>query len=157
MAELIPARKSFMLSYQGHLYWKHSQSAGRVYWVCRKTPECSTRAVTKGPLEHGAIPEVMKVGVHEHGANYDEVQSEKIKVNLKEKASEHPELLPSQLLRTQMQNVPPAVLSQLPDRANLTKAMQRKRLKGIPTNPKSLEELENIPEQYQKTLASMYK
>lgn len=75
---------------------------------------------------------------HPHAANIEAVV--KIKASLKRRAEEHPKAPPAQLIRTELQNVTGGVLSQLPERPNLTKIIQRSRLKNMPTNPRSLEE-----------------
>ena len=44
-----------------------------------------------------------------------------------------------------------AVLSQLPEREALAKAMRRERRRHLPTNPRSLRELEDLPERFRRT------
>lgn len=51
-----------------------------------------------------------------------------------------------------MHDVDPMVLSQLPERENLKSSMRRVRRRELPPNPKSLSDLEEIPERYTKTL-----
>lgn len=44
------------------------------------------------------------------------------------------------------------VLAQLPERENLKKSIRRERNKNAPSNPKSLADLDDLPETYQRTV-----
>jgi len=63
-------------------------------------------------------------------------------------ASDHPELPPAQILRTELPRVSLGVLSQLPERENLKKAMRKERTKDQPRNPMLLEELGELPDRW---------
>ncbi len=67
---------------------------------------------------------------------------------VKRKAEEHPEQPPAQLLCKELAEVPTDVLSHLPKREVMRHSIRH----NMPTNPRMLEELEDIPEQYQRTL-----
>lgn len=53
----------------------------------------------------------------------------------------------------ELQNVDSNVLAELPDRQNITKLIQRERSRGMPTNPKQVDQLGRIPDRFRKTLA----
>ena len=71
---------------------------------------------------------------------------------MKKRATEQPEAPPSVLLR-ELSEAPSEVLSQLPDRQQLRKMVVRERGKDLPLNPMNLEELEEIPVQFNLQLA----
>uniref|UniRef100_A0ABD2VWZ0 MULE transposase domain-containing protein n=1 Tax=Trichogramma kaykai TaxID=54128 RepID=A0ABD2VWZ0_9HYME len=50
-----------------------------------------------------------------------------------------------------LQDVPLPVLAELPDRENVKQIIQRERKKNVPANPRTLEELLDIPDQFRKT------
>ncbi len=56
------------------------------------------------------------------------------------------------ILGLELPNVFSEVLPQLPEHQNLKKAMRRVCQKNLPTNPKSVADLHDLPEEYQKIL-----
>lgn len=66
-----------------------------------------------------------------HAANFEAVEAGKLKNRVKRRAEEHLEARPAQILRTSLQQVPSGILSQLPERTNLVKTIQRQRLKNM--------------------------
>ncbi|XP_043462872.1 uncharacterized protein LOC122498936 [Leptopilina heterotoma] len=74
--------------------------------------------------------------------------------NLKREAEMHPECPPEQIVRENLCDLSPAVLAQLPERENLKKTMRRERRRKLPPNPKSLEDLNELPESYKKTFSN---
>ncbi|KAK7593070.1 hypothetical protein V9T40_007822 [Parthenolecanium corni] len=79
-------------------------------------------------------------------------EAEVVLRHVKRKAEEHPEQSPAQLLRNVLADVPPDVLSQLPQREAMRKTIGRTRRQHLPPNPKSLDALLDLPQQYQQTL-----
>lgn len=71
---------------------------------------------------------------------------------MKRKAAE-PDSRPSQILRTELAGLSQGVLSQLPERENLKQCMRYAKRKDLPANPRTLNDLEEIPAQYQVTLS----
>ncbi len=71
---------------------------------------------------------------------------------MKRKAEEHPEQPPAQLLRNELANVPRGVLSHLPKQEAVRQSIRCTHRCNMPANPRMLEELEDIPDQYQRTL-----
>ena len=65
----------------------------------------------------------------------------------------NPERNPAQILREVLPHTSSGVISHLPERHNLTKAMRHARKQCLPPNPKSLEELEELPESFKNTIA----
>ena len=98
--------------------------------------------VLKGPCE----------APHQHPPNSEAVRALEITNSLKRKAAENPAEPPSRILRTDLAAVPPEVLSLLPERESLRKAMRRIRRKNLPPNPRTLLELRTLPDKYQRTL-----
>lgn len=56
-------------------------------------------------------------------------------------------------MRSELRNVPAVVLAELPERLNLRKGISRTRLVNMPANPRTLDELHQIPHEFQLTLA----
>lgn len=139
----------------GYVYVRSRVRGNRAYWDCQRTKmkQCTARAVSNNPKpgEDVVIYRGPTVSVHSHPPNREEAAAIKVTQSLKRKAAENPGQPPSQILRTELPLVSHAVLSQLPEREALAKAMRRERRRHLPTNPRSLRELEDIPERFQKT------
>ncbi|KAF0708536.1 FLYWCH-type domain-containing protein, partial [Aphis craccivora] len=89
MAEIINSNGGGkFLHIDGHLYYKHSENKGRLYWCFR--------------------PQSF---IHDHAPNLEEVYVLKVMTDIKRKASEHPEAPP--ILRTELQQVPAGILAEL--------------------------------------------
>lgn len=147
--EIVGERRLFT---NGHVYVRSGLPVGNTtYWECYKLrrKECRARATTKST--GGGNFTVTKESVHDHPPNREYVAAEKIRMNVKRKAEEHPEEPPSRILRTELENVPSAVLSQLPERENLKKSIRGTRRKNLPDNPTSLLELGELPVDFKKT------
>ncbi|KAJ8948580.1 hypothetical protein NQ318_007584, partial [Aromia moschata] len=76
-----------------------------------------------------------------HAPDHDEVEACRFTASLKRRATEHSEVPPAQILRNELPTTTSGVLSHLPKRTNLRKAIQRARLKNMPSNPQSMQEL----------------
>src|SRR6266576_5746658 len=152
MAE-INGKKLFL---NGYIYLRSRSRNGRVYWDCQKVrqKECKGRVVTNDPQE--GEPVIVHKGPaespHQHAPNQEEVRAAALTQNLKRKAAANPGQPPAQILHTELSQVGPDVLSQLPEREALAKAMRRERRQNLPTNPRSLLELNELPERFQYTL-----
>ena len=70
---------------------------------------------------------------------------------MKREQKEDPEKIPSAILREVLPRSSSGGIAHLPDRRNLARSMRTGRKKSQPGSPKSLKELEDIPETYQKT------
>lgn len=111
-----------------------------------------TRAITVG---QGIQLRVVKGDVdsqHSHAPNREEVHAEMVKAKLKVVADQHPELKPGQILHNELHEVPSCVLALLPERENLKKSIRRVRRGDLPVNPVTLNEFQEIPNKYTKTL-----
>ena len=137
--EIITSRRGgTKLLNNGFLYYRRDSKNRKTYWYCKRKNECKATAITMYVDRH---LEVLKEKLRTHAPNQEEVNAEKVKANLKRIAADHPELPPAQILRTELPKVAAGVLSQMPERENLKKAMRRERGKDQPRNPMSLEEL----------------
>ena len=52
---------------------------------------------------------------------------------------------PANILLTELQGLDPGVLSQLPERETIKKNLRRQRWRELPINPRTVEELNDIP------------
>ena len=103
----------------GNIFYRKEIKKGTTYWRCtRHDVFCNATAITTSD-QHRIT--VKKEGNYKHAPNQEVVQAEKVRVNLKRMAQEHPEATPAQILRQELPRVPSGVLSQLPDRENLKK------------------------------------
>ncbi|KAJ8670726.1 hypothetical protein QAD02_001985 [Eretmocerus hayati] len=142
-------------SFRGFIYVRSKAGQnGKFHWACQRLRkgECSARAVSVQSGESITIIKGPDESKHSHPAAPDEAKAEIVKLNLKRPAEEHPELPPTQIMRTQLAGMSAGVLSKLPERPNVNKAQRRHRRREMPSNPKSLNEIETIPERFQKTM-----
>ena len=91
--------------------------------------------------------------VHENHAP-DEDEIEAVIIVTSSKTAEHPEAPPAQMIGAELQEVAKSTLSQILERRNLTKSIQRAKNKCVPPNPKSLDELEDLLEKYKLTASN---
>lgn len=133
------------LLHKGHIFYRRDVKKGRTYWSCTRKKECRATAISV--FDEGAV-QVVKEREHTHAPNREEVDAERALVAMKRIATEHPELPPAQILRTELPKLSEGTISQLPERENLKKAMRRERSKDQPSNPLSIEELREIPDRY---------
>ena len=144
------------LHLDGYIYYKSRTRNEKTYWDCRRTKrkECTARAVTIVNASDGHI-EVLKGptdSTHSHPPDREEVAAEKITQGIKRKAATQPELRPAQLLRCELQGTSGSVLSQMPEQTALLRTIRRVRSTNSVPNPKSLADLGELPDEYQKTL-----
>ncbi len=98
--------------------------------------------VIRGPIESS----------HTHPPRQEQCKAEEVLTRVKRKAEEHPEQPPAQLLRNELADVPADVLSHLPEQEAMPQSICRTCCCNSPANQRTLEELEDIPDQYQGTL-----
>ena len=140
------------------MYLRSKTNKDRVYWDCRllRNKQCTVRAVTSVPRSVNDDGVVLIKGPdkspHTHPPSREETKAEELTQTLKRKAEEHPEQAPSQIMRTELAGVSDGVLSQLPEREALSKTMRRVRRRNLPPNPRTLDELRELPAAYQRTL-----
>lgn len=141
----------------GYVYYhsRDREHLRRSYWDCirLRAKECTARAITS-MVASEQTPEIFKgpsQSEHSHPPNHEECEAEIVKFRMKQRANTL-DATPSLILRTELANVPAGVLSQLPERENLKQSLRRKRRRELPPNPKSLAELDVLPDNYKKTL-----
>lgn len=138
----------------GYVYLRSSVTEEKIYWDCNRVRNghCTARAITNNPtLPTDVI--VLKgpsESKHTHAPNQEEVKAQEITYTPKTKAADNLEISAAQLHRTELEEVSCDVLSQLPECEAWKKQISRERRKDLPTNPKSLQELQELPEAYQK-------
>lgn len=143
----------------GFLYHKSRDKPEleKSYWDCTRLrkKECRARAITS-LADDDQIPHIYKGPIHEpfhsHPADSDECKAEIARYRIKKEADSHPERPPTAILRDEMRDLTPRVLARLPERENLKRAIRVARRKNLPTNPKKLTDLHDLPERFQKTL-----
>ena len=128
-----------LLHLEGFVYYRTRERNGRTYWECRRVrkKECTARAVTTVNAADGSI-EVQRgptESEHSHAPNVDENEAQILTSRIKRRAEDHPEERPAQMLRSELQNVEPEVLSQMPEQTALVRRIQRTRRKNMSANP----------------------
>lgn len=121
------------------------------YWDCIKLrqQECRARAITSGEGEYVVM---VKDPDHDHAPDREVAEAERIKYVIKQDALTNEERPPTAILRDVLRQVPQGVLPHLPDRTNLKKSIRTVRKANLPRNPTNLNELVQLPEEYQTTL-----
>lgn len=89
---------------------------------------------------------------HLHGPSVGKVKATRVMGELKQKAVDFPELLPSQIMRDlNVENIAIEVAANLPDVNNVRQALLRAKAKQLPRNPTNIQELEYIPRRFSVT------
>lgn len=138
----------------GYVYLRSSIPVSTTtYWKCPqlRQKQCGARAITVTAAGKVTVIKGPEKSPHTHPPNREFAEAEKIKVNLKRKATANPEEPPSRLIRNELAGVAAGVVAQLPERENLKKSVRIIRRKNLPKNPISLEDLPEITNQYSKT------
>lgn len=137
---------------KGYIYTRSKYGANNTtYWDCQKlrTKQCRSRAVST-VVNGGVI--ITKETEHDHAPDREVAEAEKIKFDLKQEALTNKEQGPSTILRNVLASTSAGVVAHLPERSNLKKSIRVVRRKNLPPNPKSLEELREVPEEYSNTI-----
>lgn len=136
----------------GYIYHRSRRGNNSMqYWDCTKLrqKECRARAITSGEDENVVM---VKESDHDHAPDREVAEAERIKYLLKDKALSEGARPPTAIIRDMLEQVPPSVISHLPDRTNLKKTIRTARRANLPRNPTNLNELVELPEEFQKTL-----
>ena len=140
----------------GYVYYKSKAKGARIYWECRlvKQKECTARAISSDirPGEDVVLFKGPAEAQHSHPPNVDESAAEQFTSHVKRLAGEHPQMPPSQILRTELPTLSEGVLSQLPEQEALSKSIRRARRQNCPPNPRKLTEFNELPRRYRETL-----
>lgn len=145
MAEIIVKDNRVYLHVNGFLYLRHNKGKKSVYWRCREYSGCSARVTANSAAPGLQLKRQPFPSDHpSHAPDFEAVRALKLIVTVKRKAEEHPGASPAQIMRT-LADVPGGVLSQLSDRENMTKMIQRQRLKNLPVAPRSIADFEAVP------------
>lgn len=138
---------------RGYIYTRSRiGTQGVQYWDCQKLrkKECTARAISSG---NGNAVLMTKEGDHDHPPDRELAEAEIFKYQLKQEAEDNPTKGPNQILRDAMRSLPAAVVAHLPDRPALKKSIRHIRRKNTPPNPRTIDELHELPAQYQQTLS----
>lgn len=141
----------------GFLYHKSRDipEKEKTYWDCTRLrkKECRARAITS--LAREGEPHIYKGpqhAPHDHPADPDECNAEIVKYRIKHQAEKQPERPPTAIVRDEMRDLSARVISRLPERENMKRSVRTARRKHLPTNPKSLSDLNELPERFVNTL-----
>ncbi|KAK3916426.1 Obg-like ATPase 1 [Frankliniella fusca] len=148
-------RGGYILSHKGYLCNRHSENkdGSRTHWMCRKRPTCTKRATTVTPTGNSDTVEVLKHVDHpSHLPAPEEAAALKTYDKMKRTATEHPEAPPAQILRNALPQVASSTLVHLPLRESMKRTFNRRRQGSLPPNPKSLQDLGEIPADFRLTL-----
>ena len=139
-----------------HIYCRSRTAAGKMYWDCNRVRrrECRARAITTLPTNDGAVT-VMKgpdTSKHAHAPNVEAAEAGKLTQEVKDTAAAHPEMMPSQILRSKLAGASCGVLSQLPEQSALTRTIQKVCRKELPAAPAKLKHLGELTTCFTQTL-----
>ncbi|KAK3933198.1 FLYWCH-type zinc finger-containing protein 1 [Frankliniella fusca] len=139
--------KNLLVS-KGHLYSKHSKNKSSIYWVCIRKPECTTRCTTtEDPLR------IVREGEHDHAPDPEVIASRAAVHTIKEAGVSAPERAPVHIIDQAMHRLSDGVVAKLPLRAAMKRAVNRARSSRLPTNPKSIRDLKDLPPEFMNTLS----
>ena len=154
MAEIIKQGNKTFLHFKQFLYLRRSNGTrGVVYWRCRGRNECSAALITVTDGGKISIREGGDANSHSHTPDPDEVAAVKLFANIKENASQNPEVPPERCLPA-LSGLHSAKMVQLSDCENIKKQIQRDRIKNMPSNPQNIEDLGELPGKYKTTAAA---
>lgn len=140
------------LHVNGYIFYRSRLPVkGRTYWQCTRSKDgqCTSRCVTV--FINNEVVFRKQPGEHQHPPDRELAEADVVKHRLKRIAEEHPEQPPAQILRRELPCVEQEVLNHLPQRESLKKMLRRKRRENFPPNPRTLQDLQDIPEKYRKT------
>ncbi|KAK3911699.1 PKS-NRPS hybrid synthetase [Frankliniella fusca] len=120
--------------------------------MCRKRPACTKRATTVTPTGNSDTVEVIKFVEHPHLPAPEAAAALKAYSQMKRTATEHPEAPPAQILRNALPQVPSSTLAHLPLRESMKRTFNKRWQGNLPANPKTLQELGEIPNDFRVTL-----
>lgn len=147
--EIIVKGKTTYGHLDGFLYTVSDYKGDVKYWKCRQKNKCTARLTTITTGRNVLIRKGGSPNTHTHGPDPEEVKALRIMSSIKKAAAEHPERPPTAVMRI-AQEADAAVQAQLPERDSIRKIIQRERAKNLPTNPKTMEELKSLPDQFKK-------
>lgn len=101
--------------------------------------------VIKGPGDSVVNTHAPNIGVQALQTQFDKRYQESYD-------EDDPEMPPVQILCPELRAAPAEVLAEIPDRPNLRRHMTRVRLQNLLANPIRMSDLEEIPNQYTRTL-----
>ena len=155
MVEPQPRMIGNKLCIGGFLYYYSKKAKTHKYWDCEvmRRGHCEARAVTEETQAGLRIIKGPTRSPHTHPPDREAARAEEVRQRLRSQAVEQPAAPPAQLLRDHLPQVEPEVLARLPERENLKRVIRRARRAKLPANPKSLDDLESLDAQYQKTEA----
>ena len=96
--------------------------------------------------------QVTKYKPHDHAPDRELAEAEVVKYNLNQEKVNNPGKYPSTILRDELPRVPSGVIAHLPERHNLIRSMRQGRKASQPLAPNSLQDLQEVPEVYRRTI-----
>ena len=141
------------LIYGGYVYSRSKfGEETRQYWDCIKlrSKECGSRIVTEGLDDNVTIRRNDKA--HDHPPDREFAAAEQVKFDLKQQALDMPEKGPSGIVRDTLGQIEAGVIAHLPPKINLCRSLRTAKRKNLPPNPKNIDQLEEVPEAFRKTL-----
>jgi len=97
----------------GNVYYRRLSRGAKDYWYCSQTERCKATCNTTS-CRNTII--VNKFGPHNHLPDREAAEAEVVRATIKQKATQHPEATPAQILRAELPKVRSGVLAHLPDR-----------------------------------------
>ena len=136
------------LIYDGYMYTKHRNQRNGIVWRCDFRSECSVcitvsndrQTVIKEPPEHS-----------NHAPDWGRLQAREHIEELKEAASTSREPIAS-IMQKNVERVSSEASMKMPKKETIKRTLRNVRKKNMPPEPRSINDLQNIPDRYTKTL-----
>ena len=93
-----------------------------------------------------------EAGEHLHAADPDYIQAMQVATEITEASKEDPGKGPTEIIESEIRDLPQEVVAKLPQRAALKRRINRVRQANFPQNPKTLEELGELPPEFRRTI-----
>ena len=131
--------------FKGYIYTRHRAGASSGTWHCtERHSKCKGRAKM-----NNIDSTVTIIKSHNHRPDFGTVKASKLMAKAKKRCIEEPNVLPAVVTREKYSQADHEALIALPRESSVKASLRRLRRKNLPQLPSSLEELENIPLEYQ--------
>lgn len=151
---VIPSsRGGNILEFSGHRYSQRSIAANlsRIHWRCLERYTCNATCTTNYNIEAGIIVRLGK-NPHTHEVRNVEIRVQEIVRSIKRRAETHPNAPPAAVFLSEVSNVTDdEVLSNMPQRNDILRNINRIQNRNRPLNPNSIQNL-TIQHPYTRTL-----
>ena len=131
--------------FKGYIYTRHRMGDSSSTWHCtERHSNCKGRVKINNDSSAVTI-----IKSHNHRPDFGSVKASKLLADAKKRCIDEPNVLPAVVTRDTYSLADHEALVALPRETSVKASLRRLRRKNLPQLPSSLEDLENIPIEYQ--------